>query len=102
MAVNADPPSNCQFSSTKLAFGLLVVGALPSAAIQSGLYRVGMCDPAPLLALLWLGAFSLTGTGFSLYSIWRAEARGGPLTAPLLAALLSLAGIFFPLFLLTR
>lgn len=100
--MNADPQSKRRLSPTSLAFSLLIVGALPVAAIQSGLYRVGMCDPAPLLALLWLGTFSLAGSGFSLYSMWRAEAQGRALAAPLLAAFLSLAGIFLPLFLLTR
>ncbi len=87
---------------TAIAFVLLGIGALPIGAIECGLYRVGMCDPAPLLALIWLGLFSLVGTGFGIYSLYRAEAHGGRIAIPALAALLNLSGLLFPLWLLTR
>jgi hypothetical protein len=85
-----------------IAFALLSLGALPIGAIECGLYRVGMCDPAPLLALVWLGSLSVIGAGFAMWSLYRAEAQGGQIAVPILAALLNFSGLLFPLWLLIR
>src|SRR5712664_2243141 len=85
-----------------IAFSLLGVGVLPIAAIQFGFYQSGMCDPAPLLALVWLGLLSLFGTGFAMWSIYRAESQGGRIAIPVLAALLNVSGFLLPLWLLVR
>lgn len=95
-------PHRRLLNPTGIAFALLAIGALPIGAIEGGLYHFGMCDPAPLLALLWLGFLSLVGTGFSIWSVYRVEAQGGRIAFPVLAALLNISGLFTPLWLLTR
>jgi hypothetical protein len=61
-----------------------------------------MCDPAPFVALAWLGAFSLVGSGFGLYALYRAEAQGRGRFVSVLAAVLNLSGLFVCLRLLIR
>ena len=98
--MSTDSPRRTFLKPAVIAFSLLGVGALPIAAIESGFYQRGMCDPAPFLALVWLGLLSLFGTGFAIWSIHRAESQGARITIPVLAALLNVSGFLLPLWLL--
>jgi hypothetical protein len=102
MDAKIDKRNRSSTIATGIAFSLLVLGVLPVAAIQSGLYQVGMCDPAPLLSLVWLGACGVAGTGFGGYSVYRVESLDRRMLFPILAAILNIAAFFIPVLLLLR
>jgi hypothetical protein len=88
------------FSASRVSLYLFTTGALPFAIIQFGFYSVGMCDPAPLLALIWLGLLCSAGTVFGLYAVYSTKETIRGMTIPVVATLLNLAGVFVPLWLL--
>lgn len=96
--------SSCRtfLKPAEIAFSLFGVGALPIAAIEFGFYQRGTCDPAAWLALVWLGMLSLFGTGFAMWSIYRAESQGARIALPVVAVLVNVSGFLLPLWLLVR
>jgi len=101
MEAKTNKRSRSSTIATGIAFSVLVLGVLPVAA-QSGLYQVGMCDPTPLLSLVWLGACGLAGTGFGVYSAYRVESLDRRMLFPILAAIFNIAAFFIPVWLLLR
>ncbi len=99
--MSTKPSHRRRLGPTHIALALLSLGVLPIGAIGCGLHSVGMCDPSPLLSLVWLATLSMVGFGFAMYSLWREQGEGR-IAAPILAALLNLLGWFIPLWMLAR
>ena len=96
--MSAEPHKQRRFGATAAAFVLLAVGWLPMIPA-----RIEHSHPHEYMVLdfvvpmLWLGACSLAGGGCALYAVDRAETGGRPMAVPLILAMLSLPGIFVPL-----
>ena len=98
--MNPGRPHRLLIEPASIALASLSLGLLPIGTMVCGHYQAGMCDPGPLLALIWLVLCSMAGSGFAMFSLWRAQSQGRRIALPILAALLNLLAWFIPLWLL--